>query len=97
MLRRLAADQRRAGLKASLSHAFHDIRDLFRLIFAACDVVKEKQRLSARACDIIYTHRNRVDADRVMFIHEHGDLHLRAASVRAGQKYGIFHLFYPGK
>ena len=92
MLCRLTADQRSSRLKAAFCHTLDDISDLLRLIFPARDVVQEKEGLSARAGNIVHAHCHCVDPDGIMFVQDHGDLHLCPASVGSGQQDRIFHL-----
>ena len=74
MLRRLSADQRRAGLPAALCHPFYDSGNLFRIIFAAGNIIQEKQRFSPCAGNIVDTHGHTVDSHSVMLIHKEGQL-----------------------
>ena len=67
---RLAADQGRSRLLTAFRHAADDGCDLLRFIFAAGDIIQEKQRLPARAGDIIHTHGYTVDTDGVMLVHQ---------------------------
>ena len=91
MLSGLASDERRAGLNAALCNAANDGSDLFGVVLAASDVVKEEERLCAAANDVVYAHCNRVDTDGVMLVHEDSELYFRTAAVRTGNEYGLFH------
>ena len=82
MLRSLAADQCSAALPAALRHPFHDRRDLDRLIFPTGNIIEEEQRLTARTCDIVDTHRHTVYADRIVLIHQKCQLDLGPDPVR---------------
>lgn len=62
-------------------------------VLTACDVVEEEQRFSAGACDIVHTHGNGINADGVVFIKNHGELHLGSASVCTGKQHRLFHFF----
>ena len=42
MLRSLSADQSSFRLEAALGHALNDIRDLFRIVLAACNIIQEE-------------------------------------------------------
>ena len=68
-LGRLSADQRRAGLDAALAYAADDLGDLFRHIFAAGNIIQEKERFAAGARDVIDAHCDAVDADSVVPVH----------------------------
>ena len=70
MLRCLAADQRTVRLYAALSHTGNDRCDLLRIVLAACNIIQEKQRFTARTCNIVDTHRNSIDSDCIMLVHE---------------------------
>ena len=87
----LAADERRASLHAAFGYACHDVRDLFGVVFAAGDVVEEKQRLCPAADHVIDAHGNTVDADGVVFVHKHCNLELRAHAVRTADEHGVLH------
>ena len=92
MLRRLTADQRALGLDAALCHAGHDLRDLFRIILSAGDVVQEKQRLSARTGHIVHAHGHSIDADGIMLVHKESQLHLCPAAVSSRKQDRILHV-----
>ena len=68
MFCRLTADQRTACLLATLRHTGHDRRNLLRIVLATGNIVKEKQRLAAGTCNIVHTHGNTVNTDRVMLV-----------------------------
>ena len=91
MLGGLPADQGAAGLHTALAHALDNLLDPLRHVLSAGDVVQEEQGLRAAADDIVHTHCDAVDTDRVVFVHQEGDLQLRAHAVRAGNQYRLFH------
>ena len=93
MLCGLTADQCRIGLQTAFCNAFYDRSDLLRIVLSACDVVEEEQRFSAGTCDIVHTHGNGINADGVVFIKNHGELHLGSASVCTGKQHRLFHFF----
>ena len=93
MLCGLTADQCRIGLQTAFCNAFYDRSYLLRIVLSACDVVEEEQRFSAGTCDIIHTHGNGINADGVVFIKNHGELHLGSASVCTGKQHRLFHFF----
>ena len=82
----LAADQRRAGLHAAVANAFDDLLDPLRDVLAAGNVVQEKQRLCTDANNVVDAHRNAVDADGIVLIHQKGELQLGADAVRTGDQ-----------
>ena len=92
MLRGLASDQSSIGLTAALCHAFYNIRDLFRIILSAGNIIQEKQRLTACTGDVIDTHGHSINADGVMLVHDDGQLYLGSASVCSGKKNRVLHL-----
>jgi hypothetical protein len=64
--RRLAADERAAGLPAPLGDAAHDRdADLGRELRGG-EIVEEKQGLGALDHDVVHAHRDEIDADGVM-------------------------------
>ena len=93
MLCCLTADQGSLRLKTAFGNTFYDICDLFRIILAAGNVIQEKQRLTAGAGDIVYTHSHGIYTDGIMLIHNDGQFYFSTASVCSGQKYRLFHLF----
>ena len=68
-LSRLTADQRCPGLHAALGHTGYDLFDHFGVVFAACNIIQEKQGFCPAADDIVDTHGHAVDPDRVMLVH----------------------------
>ncbi len=92
MLCGLAADQSTIRLHAAVCYTLNDLRDLLGIVLSACDIIQEKQRLTAGARDVIYAHCDRIDTDGIMLVHQEAKLHLRSATVGSGQKNRIFHL-----
>ena len=86
-----AADECRAGLDTALSHTADDGSDLFGDVLAACDIVKEEQRTSTAADDIVDAHSNGIDTDGVMLVHQDCHLDLGAASVGTGDENRFLH------
>ena len=80
----LTTDQRTVTLYAAFSYALYDIRDLLRHVLAAGDVIEEEQWLRTTADDIVHTHRDAVDADGVILLHQEGDLQLRSDTIGTG-------------
>ena len=70
VLRGLTADQRAARLNAALRDTGDNRRNLLRNILAAGNVVEEKERLAARAGDIVHAHRDTVNADGIVAIQQ---------------------------
>ena len=94
-LRGLSADQRGIRLPAALRNPAYDGRDLLRFIFAACNVIQEKQRFTACAGNVVDTHRHTVDPHRIVPVHEKRQLQLCPHTVRTGYQSRLFHLFKP--
>ena len=82
-----AAHQRAAGLHAALADALDDVGDALGHVLAAGDVVEEQQRLCPAADHVVDAHGHAVDAHGVVFVHQKGDLQLRAHAVRAGDQH----------
>ena len=90
-LRRLTADQSSLRLDAAVGNTLDDVRDPLRIVLPARDVVEEEQRLAARACDVVHAHRDAVDTDRIIFVHDKCKLQLRSDAVCAGKKCRMLH------
>ena len=82
----LAADERRAGLYTAFGNPRDDVRDPLRDIFAAGDVIQEKQRFCTAGDDVVDAHRDAVDADRVVLVHQKGELEFGADPVGAADQ-----------
>jgi hypothetical protein len=65
VLRRLAADERAAGIAAAGGDATHQAGDGLGIQPADGDVVEERERLGAAADHVVRAHRDEIDADRV--------------------------------
>ncbi len=89
----LAADQGSSRLLAAVTDTLDDLRDLLGDILAAGNIVKEKERLAARACHVIDTHGDTIDTDRIMPVHQESKFELCSDAVSSGQQDRIFHLF----
>src|ERR1700733_3647162 len=85
-LRRLAADQRASGLRASLGDALHDRRHDVLVELAGCKIIQEKQWLGALNDNVVDAHGHQVDADRVVHAALNGDLQLCADAVVGGDQ-----------
>jgi hypothetical protein len=79
----LAADERAARLFAARGDALDDVRMLLRFEPARGEIIKEEERLGALDDDVVHAHGHEVDADRVVPVHEEGDLELGAHAVGA--------------
>ena len=91
MLGSFTANQCGAGLDTAFRHTANNGSDLLREVLAASDVVQEEQGLRAAADNVIDAHGNRIDADGIMLIHQHGKLYLGAAAVGTGDQNRLFH------
>ena len=88
----LAADQGSFRLYTACGYAFYDLCDLLGNIFAACDIVQEKERFAACARDIVYAHGNAVDTDGIMLVHKKGELDLGSDTICTGYQGRLFHI-----
>ena len=86
-LRSLAADESGSCLYAALAYSRHYLLYLFRIVFAAGDVIKKEQRLCAHADDIVDTHRDAVDADGIMLVKHERELEFCTYSVSAAYQH----------
>src|SRR5258706_8185901 len=77
MLGRLATDERAARLSASVRDAVDELRGLRRVEPPHGDVVEEEEWFCAAADDVVGTHRDEVDPDRVVPPECGGDRRLR--------------------
>ncbi len=93
----LAADQGSACLLTPVTYALDDLGDLLGEVFAAGNVIEEKERFAARAGYIVDTHGNAVDADSVVSVHQESEFEFCPDAVCSGQKNGIFHLLDLGE
>ena len=88
-LRRLAADQRAAGLRQPSAMPATTARACVDVELAGGEVVEEEQRLGALHHDVVDAHRHQVDADRVVDARLDRDLELGADAVGAGDQHRI--------
>ena len=79
-----------AGLHAPVSNAGYNGSNLFRVILAYCDIVKEKLRFRTTADNIIDTHCHAVNPDSVMLIHQERNFQFCSDSVRTRHKNRLF-------
>ena len=84
--RRLAANQRAAGLAARRSDAFHHRRPDRRIELAAREIIQEKQWLSALDHKIIDRHGDQIDADRVVARSFNRDFDFGADAIGGGDQ-----------
>ena len=92
-LRRFAADERTARLLTALCDALYNVRFRFGIKSAASVIIEEEQGLCALANDVVYTHRHRVDTDRVVLFKQERVFEFRTHAVRTCYEYGLFHFF----
>ena len=88
----LAADQRCLGLQTAVRDSLDDLRDLFRIVLSARNIIQEKQRLAARTGDIVHAHGNTVDSDGIMLVHQKCDFQLCPYAVSSGNQCGMLHV-----
>ena len=89
----LAADQSCIGLDAAVSHTFYDGSDFLRIVFAAGNVVQEKQRLAACTGNIVHAHSHTVDTDGVVFVHDKCQFQFGTHTVGSGYQRRMLHAF----
>ena len=87
--RRLAADQRTAGLHAAFSDTADHRRGGVHVQLAGGKVVQEEQRLGALYQHIVDTHGHQVDADGVVPAQLLGQLELGTDAVGAGHQHRL--------
>ena len=87
----LAADEGRPRLDAAVAHALDDVRDPLRHVFAAGDIIEEKQGLGPAADDVVDAHGHAVHAHGVVLVHEKGQLQLGAHPVGARDQHRLGH------
>src|SRR5271165_1714996 len=64
---RFTADKRAAGLGAPVGYSFDDDRRDVLVEYPGSEVIQEKERLGALDDDIVDTHRNKIDANRIVY------------------------------
>ena len=89
MLRRLAADQRRARELAAISDARHDARRNVHVEPRRAEVIEKEQRLRAQDDDVIGAHSDQVYAHFVVSVVVDRELQLRADTIGAGYENGF--------
>ena len=90
----LAADQCAACLTAAVCDTLYQLSDALRIVLADCNVVEEEQRLCAAACDVVDTHSDTVNTNRVMLVHQERQLQLGADAIGAGDQNRVLHSLY---
>jgi hypothetical protein len=89
MLGGLAADQRAAGEFAAVRDAFDDLGRHVDVELLADEIIEEEQRLGALHEHVVDTHRDEVDADRVVASKAQRQVQLRADPVGAGDEHRL--------
>ena len=84
---RLAADECRARLHATLDDSFDDRFGDINAQFAGRIVVQEEQWLGTLDGNIVHAHRHQVDSDRVVAAGLDGQPQLRPDTVRSGNEH----------
>jgi hypothetical protein len=84
--RRLAADERAAGLAAALGDAGDDVSGDADVELAGCKVIEEEQRLAPWRPRVVDAHGDEIDADRAVLAGLDGDLELGADAVVGGDQ-----------
>ena len=84
------ANQGAAGFFATLCNAFDDIGRARNIQFTAGKIIQEKQRFCSLNQNIVNTHSDKVNADRIMLIPIKSKLELGSYSIRTADQYGIF-------
>ncbi len=88
-LRRLASDERAAGLLATPGDALDDLRGGADVELAAGEIVEEEKRLRALDENVVDAHRHEVDAHRVVAAELECQLELGAHPVGARHQHRI--------
>ncbi len=89
----LAADQRAAGLLATVGDALDHFGGGRHVELAAGEVVEEEQRLGALHQDVVHAHRDQVDADGVVAVQLESELEFGAHAVGAGYQHRLLVFF----
>jgi hypothetical protein len=61
--------------------------------FAGREVVQKEQGFRSAHCNVVDAHSDEVDADRVVAVHQEGDLQFSADAIGTGYQHRIFILF----
>ena len=92
MLCRLTAKERAVCLYAALCNALYNGRNFLRNVLSACNIIQEKQGISACTCNVIDAHGNTVNSYGIMTIHQKRQLLLGSDSIGSGEQNRILHL-----
>ena len=92
MLCRLTAKERAVCLHAALCNALYNGRNFLRNVLSACNIIQEKQGISACTRNVIDAHGNAVNSYGIMTIHQKCQLLLGSDSIGSGEQNRIFHL-----
>ena len=90
--RRFAANEGAARFPAGPGDTFDNVRHLLGIDLVHGDIVQEKQRFAACACNIVYAHGNAVDTDGIMLVHKKGELDLGSDTICTGYQGRLFHI-----
>ena len=88
-----SAYESRSALNASLANTLDYVCNLFGHIFAAGDVVEEKQRLCSAADDVVNAHCHAVNTNGIVLVKQESELELGAYAVGAADKHGLCYAF----
>ena len=91
MLGSLTAYERTPCPDAAFCNTTYYVGYFLRYIFAAGDIIKEKQRFRSAADYVVYAHRNAVDAYGVVPVQKHCQLYLGADSVGSRDKHRLLY------
>ena len=69
MLCCLTTDKCTFRLSATFCNTTNDSSNLFWIILAACNVIKEEEWLSTSTYNIVNTHSNCINTDSIMLVH----------------------------
>ena len=91
MLGGLTADKCRTRLNTALGNSADDRRNLFGNILSASNIVKEEERLCSATDDVVYAHRNGINANSVVLVHKDRHFDLCSAAVRTRNEHRLLH------
>ncbi|MNI39736.1 hypothetical protein D3C73_939260 [compost metagenome] len=93
-LSRLAADQRAACLMTAFGNPGNNRFDLLGHNLVAGQIIEEEQRLCTLHYNIVHTHGNRIDANRVVAVGRESDFELRAHTIGSRHEHRFFILVF---
>ena len=80
------ANQSTSGFNTAVCNTFYDVCNLFRDVFAQCDIIKEDKWFCSAADDVVYTHCYTVDTNGIMLVEHKCQLQFCANTVCTGNQ-----------